>query len=198
MFVPGESKSKRPERPPGATRAAVASLHAEGMSMTEIARALAVSKPTVCFHLRMLGVPPVEDFARRYDWDEIRAYYDAGHSMTACLRRFGCSRRAWWDAIRRGVIKPRPRAIPIDTILVSGRRRNRNHVKLRLVQAGLKELRCERCGITEWRGRPVSLELHHVNGDGLDNRLENLLLLCPNCHSQTDTWGGRNSRRKAA
>ncbi len=165
--------------------------------MTEIARALGVSKPAVCFHLRMLGVPPKEDFARRYDWDEISAYYEAGHAMTACLQRFSCSRHAWWDAIRRGVIKPRPRAIPIDTILVSGRRRNRNHVKIRLVQAGLKELRCERCGLTEWRGCPLSLELHHVNGDGLDNRLENLLLLCPNCHSQTDTWGGRNSRRKA-
>jgi transposase-like protein len=176
----------------------VAKLHADGMSMTEIARTLEVSKPTVRFHLRLLGVPPKEDFARRYDWDRIRAYYESGNSMTACLRRFGCSCHAWWDAIRRGVIKPRPRAIPMDTILVSGRRRNRNHVKLRLVQAGLKELRCERCGLTEWQGRAVSLELHHVNGDGLDNRLENLLLLCPNCHSQTDTWGGRNAGRGRA
>ncbi len=41
----------------------------------------------------------------------------------------------------------------------------------------------------------LSLELHHVNGDGQDNRLENLMLLCPNCHSQTDTWGARNKGR---
>ena len=182
----------------GVTRAAVARLYADGASMTQIARSLGISKPTVCFHLCMLGVPPKENFARRYDWDEIRAYYEAGHSMTACRKRFGFSRHAWWDAIRRGVIHPRPRAIPMDAILVSGRRRNRNHVKLRLVQAGLKELRCELCGIAEWRGRRVSLELHHVNGDGLDNRLENLLLFCPNCHSQTDTWGGRNSGRGKA
>jgi hypothetical protein len=146
----------------------------------------------------MLGVPPVEDFARRYDWNEIRAYYDAGHSMTKCRRRFGFSRNAWWDAIRRGAIVPRPRGEPIDGVLAAGRRRNRNHVKGRLISAGLKELRCEQCGITDWQGRPLAFELHHVNGDGLDNRLENLLFLCPNCHSQTDTWGGRNSGRKQA
>jgi DNA-binding transcriptional ArsR family regulator len=191
-------KNPGPTRPPGETRAAVAELYEQGYTMTEIARALGVSKPTVCFHLRMLGVPPKEDFARRYDWDEIRRFYEAGNSMTACLKQFGCSRHAWWDAIRRGVINPRPRGEPIDDILAAGRPRNRNHVKLRLLGAGLKERRCEECGIAEWLGQPVSLELHHVNGDGLDNRLENLRLLCPNCHSQTDTWGGRGQKRKRA
>jgi hypothetical protein len=64
--------------------------------------------------------------------------------------------------------------------------------------ARLKLQRCERCGLTEWRGQPLSLELHHVNGNGSDNRLENLMLLCPNCHSQTETWGGRSKGRPAA
>jgi hypothetical protein len=58
---------------------------------------------------------------------------------------------------------------------------------------GLKNPRCERCGLTEWRGEPISLELHHVNGDRLDNRLESLALLCPNCHSQTETYGRLNA-----
>jgi transposase-like protein len=197
MFVASKPrKNPGPARPPGETRAAVAELYEQGRSMTEIARVLGVSKPTVCFHLRMLGVPPKEDFARRHDWDDIRRYYEAGNSMTACLKRFGCSRHAWWDAIRRGVIKPRPRGEPIEDILAAGRRRNRNHVKLRLLDAGLKDRRCEQCGLAEWQGCPLSLELHHVNGDGLENRLENLLLLCPNCHSQTDTWGGRGQKRK--
>jgi 5-methylcytosine-specific restriction endonuclease McrA len=40
------------------------------------------------------------------------------------------------------------------------------------------------------------MQLHHVNGDGLDNRLENLELLCANCHSQTETYGGRNGHRR--
>jgi Homeodomain-like domain/HNH endonuclease len=187
-----------PAKPRGQTREAVARLAAEGLSQGAIARALGVSKPTVCFHMRMLGVPPQEDFVRRYDWDEIRLYYEAGHSMTECQRRFGFSRSVWWDAIRRGAITPRPRQAPLELVLTEGRRRSRYHVKTRLLLAGIKESRCERCGLTEWHGRPLSLELHHINGDGLDNRLENLLLLCPNCHSQTDTWGGRNKLRRAA
>jgi 5-methylcytosine-specific restriction endonuclease McrA len=118
--------------------------------------------------------------------------------MKQSMSEFGFSRNAWSDAIRRGVIVPRPRREPIDDVLSRGRPRNRNHVKLRLLGAGFKEARCERCGLNQWNGRPVSLELHHVDGDGIDNRLENLQILCPNCHSQTDTWGGRNRGRQAA
>ena len=65
-----------------------------------------------------------------------------------------------------------------------------------MIRAGLKENRCENCGITEWLGKPLSMELHHVNGDGRDNRLENLQLLCGNCHAQTDNWGGRGVGRR--
>jgi transposase-like protein len=182
----------------GATRRAVAELRSQGLSGAEIARRLGISKPTVCFRLRILGEPPAIEFAKRYDWDAIREYYQSGHSMTQCMAAFGFSRNAWWDAIRRGAITPRPRAEPLEDVLVRGRRRNRSHIKLKLIAAGVKEARCEECGLSEWREKPLSLELHHVNGDGLDNRLENLILLCPNCHSQTDTWGVRNRGRAAA
>lgn len=90
---------------------------------------------------------------------------------------------------------PRPHVIPIEALLVAGPHRQRGHIKARLLREGLKANRCEICGLDEWRGRPLSLELHHVNGDGNDNRLENLRLLCGNCHSQTDNWGGRGTAR---
>ena len=189
---------RRPRRPNGATRQAVADLHSQGWSGAQIARRLGISKPSVCFHLRMLGVPPSVEFATRYDWAAIRAHYEAGHSMTQCRAAFGFSRNAWWDAIRRGAIKPRPRQEPIEDLLKRGRRRNRHDLKNRLIRAGLKERRCERCGLSDWQGERLAIELHHVNGDGLDNRLENLQLLCPNCHSQTATWGGRNRGRTSA
>lgn len=184
------------DRPRGETRQAVMRLLAEGASQAEIARRLGVSQPTVCFHVRKLGVAPRPDLARRYDWNRIRAFYEEGNSAAACRREFGFGINAWADAIRRGVIVVRPRLEPLSEVLAAGRPRSRQHVKVRLLMAGLKGPRCESCGLTEWHGRPLSLELHHVNGDGEDNRLENLRLLCPNCHSQTDTWGARNKGRR--
>lgn len=134
----------------------MAELLSRGLTGAEIARALGISKPTVCFHLRMLGVPPSVEFAQRYDWEAIRKHYEAGHSMTQCMAAFGFSRNAWWDAIRRGVISPRPKAEPIEDVFCRGRRRNRNHLKIRLLGAGLKEQRCELCGLSEWQGRPLA------------------------------------------
>lgn len=63
-----------------------------------------------------------------------------------------------------------------------------NHLKKRLIDEGVKEAKCEFCKNTEWLGKPIKLELHHINGNNMDNRLENLQLLCPNCHSYTDTF----------
>ena len=57
----------------------------------------------------------------------------------------------------------------------------------RLFRDGYKERICECCGNTEWMGKPIALELHHINGDNTDNRIENLQILCPNCHALTDT-----------
>jgi transposase-like protein len=182
----------------GETRAAVDALLADGVGMASIARTLGVSKSTVCFHMRRLGIPAAAEPCRRYDWDEIRRYYAAGHSATECRVKFGFGRNTWAEAIKDGRIKPRPRLAPLDVVLTEDRRCNRHHLKARLLAAGLKQEYCETCGLREWRGRPISLQLHHVNGDGLDNRIQNLLLLCPNCHSQTDSWGGRNKGRRSA
>lgn len=55
---------------------------------------------------------------------------------------------------------------------------------------------CENCKITEWCGKPAPIQLDHVNGDSDDNRKENLRLLCPNCHAQTDTYCGKNQKRR--
>lgn len=67
-------------------------------------------------------------------------------------------------------------------------------LRRRLIREGLKEARCEICGLDTWRGEPLPLALDHVNGDPTDNRLENLRILCPNCHALTDTWCARNRK----
>ena len=50
---------------------------------------------------------------------------------------------------------------------------------------------CERCGLETWLDQPIPLEIHHINGDNTDNRLNNLILLCPNCHALTNNYRGR-------
>lgn len=57
----------------------------------------------------------------------------------------------------------------------------------------LKDDSCSVCGITEWNNSRITLELDHINGDGTNNNMDNLRLLCPNCHSQTDTYKAKNT-----
>ena len=56
--------------------------------------------------------------------------------------------------------------------------------------------KCDCCGITEWQGKELILQLDHKNGNNHDNRLENLHWLCPNCHSQTDTFCGKQLKKE--
>lgn len=67
-------------------------------------------------------------------------------------------------------------------------------LKNKLFKHALKEKKCECCGLTEWMGKPINLQLHHINGINTDNRLENLQILCPNCHSFTDNFSGKNQK----
>ena len=71
-------------------------------------------------------------------------------------------------------------------------------LKKRLLESKLLQYRCYNldCGITSWLGKSLSLQIDHINGHNNDHRLENLRLLCPNCHSQTDTYCGRNKKSK--
>ena len=66
----------------------------------------------------------------------------------------------------------------------------------RLIEEGYKEMKCECCGIIEWMGKPISFHLHHKDGDHNNNDIENLEILCPNCHSQTDNFAGKNVQKK--
>lgn len=180
------------------TRALVETLLAQGLPRAEVARRLGIAKSTVSYHAARLGHPVDERSARRYDWKLVQCYYDAGHSVRQCVQAFGFSPASWHEAIKRGLVVARPGRRPLEEIFAANTRRCRGHLKRRLLCAGIKENRCERCGLADWMGKPLSVALHHVNGDRLDNRLENLQLLCPNCHSQTDTFAGRNGRRRAA
>lgn len=84
----------------------------------------------------------------------------------------------------------------LEDILTIGSPYQSSEIRRFLIRAGLKANRCERpaCGVSIWHGQELTCHLHHVNGDKTDNRLENLLMLCPNCHSLTDNYGGKNRK----
>ena len=66
----------------------------------------------------------------------------------------------------------------------------------RLIASGLKKAVCEECGLKEWRGKAMPLQVDHRDGDRLNNELINLRILCANCHAQTETSGFKNARRR--
>ena len=92
--------------------------------------------------------------------------------------------------------RPRPPA-PLEDVLVAGRSTGSYKLKLRLFRGGLKRPACELCGwaVRASDGR-VPVELDHINGDRTDNRIENLRILCPNCHSLQPTHRGLNKKSR--
>lgn len=126
----------------------------------------------------------------RYDWDAVQRYYDEGHTYRECRTFFGFAATTWQLAVKRGAITARGQRWPIAKLLNEGR--CNSSIKHRLVTEGLLEEKCSECGLTEWRGKKLCVQLDHINGINTDNRLENLRMLCPNCHSQTETFGTRN------
>lgn len=100
------------------------------------------------------------------------------------------------QASSRGKRFPGKSAKPLDEILVRGSSYDRGSLKRRLLKEGLLSERCEVCQMSDWQGKTITLQLDHINGVNDDHRLENLRLLCPNCHSQTNTFAGRNQQGK--
>lgn len=84
-----------------------------------------------------------------------------------------------------------------DILVENSTYQNITRLKKRLVSAGILEYKCNKCNNTgEWLGKPITLQLDHINGVNNDNRIQNLRFLCPNCHSQTDTHSGKNLNNK--
>ena len=86
--------------------------------------------------------------------------------------------------------------IPVNEYLDSDKYISTYKLKLKLLKEGIKENKCECCGITEWNGKPLVMQLHHIDGNNKNNSLDNLQMLCPNCHSQTENYCGSANEKK--
>lgn len=88
--------------------------------------------------------------------------------------------------------------VSLDAIVIRGEIRRRvpgSTLLSYLLMKGFKKYKCEECGISDWNGKELTLQVHHKDGDHFNNILDNLQVLCPNCHSQTNTYCSKNKRR---
>jgi hypothetical protein len=95
----------------------------------------------------------------------------------------------------KGIRKKSPK-IPIEEIIFECRHPQYQSYKLkqRLYEEGFKKSNCEKCNLSDWCDSPLNLELHHIDGNRQNHSFNNLMLLCPNCHSQTTTFRAKNKK----
>lgn len=138
--------------------------------------------------------------------EEIVEALETAKSITGAARLMGVSYNAFARLAKKyncyitnqagkGIAKKNPRAVTRETLdLVFQNKYYYTAYKLKgyLFTFGLKEKRCECCGLSEWIGKEIPLELHHKNGNHYDNTWDNLQILCPNCHGQTEHYRGAN------
>ncbi len=118
--------------------------------------------------------------------------YSSGRSarwrITARIERLGLSTKHFRNWVQYG-------AIPTEDLLVKNSPVNNQTIKKRVLDDGLLKNECVLCGNPGFHnGQPLTLHLDHLDGDNANNELSNLRMLCPNCHAQTSTFGGKNKR----
>jgi transposase-like protein len=181
-----------------------------GAKYPEISRVAGVASSTIAYHAEKLGLRKRKlTEQKRYDWKTVQAYYDQGYSISEVVEHFGMHWSSLRDARTRGDIhmddRNRVRKVKLD----NGRTYSdefmfredstiaRNSIRKRFREITLYACSNQHCTIFNvenpvWAGNPLVLHLDHINGIRNDHRVENLRWLCPNCHSQTPTYCGKN------
>ena len=127
-------------------------------------------------------------------------------TMSEAARELGLTLKAFRKRAKSlGVYKPNPgarggsksnnSAYPLEKIFTNELPMQSFKLKLKLFASGLKENVCEICGISEWNGQELKCHLDHIDGNKDNNEFENLRIICPNCHSQTDTFCFKMGRK---
>lgn len=136
--------------------------------------------------------------------EEIERWIAEGKTKAQMARELGCNPKTINPVLKKlgleyagnqgckGLSKPNGRELSLLEYLEKSIDIQSNKVRKKLLDEGYKEYKCECCGLTEWLGEPIPLELHHKDGNHFNNELDNFQLLCPNCHAKTSSYRGKN------
>lgn len=149
----------------------------------ELLEAICADTDTIAEALRRLDLTP-----RGSNYKTFKRYVNAfGVDISHFVGARHSNRGSLLKAIRN-------KQKPLSEILVENSGYNSSALKKRLIKENVLPYECARCKINSWQNDPLSLHLDHINGNPIDHRISNLRFLCPNCHSQTDTYCGKKNR----
>lgn len=138
---------------------------------------------------------------------QIREWISDNKSKAFIARQFGCKQDTLNKYLSemgieyagnrsgKGTVKPSAFRMSLEEYLATSKDIQTNKIRKKILEEGIKPHKCEHCQSTEWLGQPIPLEVHHKDGNKHNNILDNLELLCPNCHALTDTYRGKNIKK---
>lgn len=174
----------------------------QGKNLLEITKEFSCAKSTVSHHAKKIGhkFPKSRPFAiySKLDWIRVQELVDRGKTFNQIKNEIGICSATLTNAKKRGLFKTKKLPAQMSLSELEDNfdgKRAICHIR-RLFKNKLKELhgcKCSMCQNEDWLGKKLSLELDHIDGNPFNNKASNMRLICPNCHSITDTWRGRNT-----
>lgn len=193
-----------------------------GYNYPQIMKHLGVAGSTIAYHVKKLSMRKQTNLESLYDWNAVQAYYDKGFSIGEVTSFYNIPPSSFRDARTRGLIKTikgrkskywhehrilvdgkysvdKRYTIPDELLLCENSDLSQTGLRKKYLEYSIYECANEKCPLYQstpiWCNGNLVLHLDHINGIRNDNRLKNLRWLCPNCHSQTPTYCGRNKRK---
>lgn len=172
-----------------------------GTKYSSIQKEIKTTKANISAYAKIFGIP--RKTRKTYNWKEIEDQLAQGVSEIKLRKKYGYAKRSLAKAVATGKIRyAKIRSLTAKEYAEHIKKTNPNsnirRKMTKLLKQEGREYKCELCETKDWNGEKLTLDLDHIDGNRLNNDPDNLRFLCPNCHSQTETWRGRNTVKSKA